>query len=103
MISTTGGLPAAATDRRTDMTTPSNDDQVPRGGTPLDDAMAGRDAGDEPLVGGSSDKGADSGADGGAGDAGDAGAGDAGADEGADSGADGNDPTTETEEDDRFA
>ena len=30
-------------------TIPEND--PPRGGTPLDDAMAGRDAGDEPLVG----------------------------------------------------
>ena len=43
-------------------TIPEND--PPRGGTPLDDAMAGRDAGDEPLVGG--EGGADAGADGGA-------------------------------------
>ena len=67
------------------MTTP--EDEVPRGGTPLDDAMAGRDADDEPLVGGDD---ADAGADG-------------GADAGADAGADGNDPTTEGEEDPRFA
>ena len=46
--------------------------------------MAGRDPGEEPLVGGD-DKG------------------DAGADGGADSGARANDPTTETEEDERFA
>jgi hypothetical protein len=63
-------------------TIPEND--PPRGGTPLDDAMAGRDAGEEPLVGGDDN-------------------GDAGADGGADSGARGNDPTTETEEDERFA
>ena len=70
-------------------TIPEND--PPRGGTPLDDAMAGRDAGDEPLVGGD------------------------GADAGADAvpmaartavptaAPDGIDPTTETEEDERFA
>jgi hypothetical protein len=46
--------------------------------------MAGRDAGEEPLVGGDDN-------------------GDAGADGGADGGARGNDPTTETEEDERFA
>ena len=63
-------------------TIPEND--PPRGGTPLDDAMAGQDPGEEPLVGGD-DKG------------------DAGADGGADSGARANDPTTETEEDERFA
>ena len=63
-------------------TIPEND--PPRGGTPLDDAMAGRDPGEEPLVGGD-------------------GNGDAGADGGADSGARANDPTTETEEDERFA
>ena len=51
---------------------PEND--PPRGGTPLDDAMAGRDAGDEPLVGGSDDAAAGE-----------------------------NDATTETEEDERFA
>ena len=64
------------------MTTPPENDEPPRGGTPLDDAMAGRDAGAEPLVGGDADSGADG---------------------GADSGADGNDPTTETEEDPRLA
>ena len=58
-------------------TIPEND--PPRGGTPLDDAMAGRDAGDEPLVGGDD------------------------ADGGADGGAETNDPSTETEEDERFA
>ncbi len=57
------------------MTTPDND--LPRGGTPLDDAMAGRDAGDEPLVGGS--------------------------DGGADGGAVQDDPTTDADEDSRFA
>jgi hypothetical protein len=55
------------------MTTPEND--PPRGGTPLDDAMAGRDASDEPLVGGE-DQADDT---------------------------DGDDPTTETEEDPRLA
>jgi hypothetical protein len=60
------------------MTTPPGSNEPPRGGTPLDDAMAGRDAGDEPLVGGDAD--ADAGTD-----------------------LDGNDPTTEAEEDPRFA
>jgi hypothetical protein len=54
-------------------TIPEN--EPPRGGTPLDDAMAGRDAGDEPLVGGEEK-----------------------VDE-----ANGDDPTTGAEEDQRFA
>ena len=60
MIDSTGAPPGCdGATRRTAMTTiPEND--PPRGGTPLDDAMAGRDAGDEPLVGG--DGGADAGA-----------------------------------------
>jgi hypothetical protein len=76
----------------------------PRGGTPLDDAMAGRDAGQEPLVGGhdKADSGAAGGADGGA-DAGADGGADAGADGGADGAAGDDDPTTEGEEDPRFA
>lgn len=59
------GAPPAATERH-------------GGGTPLDDTMAGRDAGEEPL---GADGGTDGGADGGA----------------------GNDPTTGTGEDPRLA
>jgi hypothetical protein len=61
------------------MTTPHDD--PPRGGTPLDDALSGSDAGDEPLVGGS----------------------DGAADGAADGGAVQDDPTTEGDEDSRFA
>ena len=80
-----------------DMTTPPEE---PDSGTPADRAAGSIDK-DEYL---GRDGGADSGADGGAGDGGaDGGAGDGGADGGADSGAGGNDPTTESEEDTRFA
>ena len=84
-----------------DMTTPPAE---PDSGTPADraagsldeDEFLGRGGGAD---GGAGDGGADSGADGGA----DGGAGDGGADGGADSGAGGTDPTTEAEEDTRFA
>ena len=76
-----------------DMTAPPEE---PDSGTPADRAAGSIDK-DEYL-------GRDGGADGGAGDGGaDGGAADGGADGGADSGAGGNDPTTETDEDSRFA
>ncbi len=81
-----------------DMTTPP---QEPDSGTPADRAAGSIDK-DEYL---GRDGGADGGADSGAGDgaAGDGGADGGAGDGGADGGAGGDDPTTETEEDTRFA
>ena len=76
------------------MTTPPDNDEPPRGGTPLDDAVERERAGDRSADGGA-DLGTDTDrplvADGGADDG------------GADSGAVQDDPTTETDEDPRFA
>ena len=87
-----------------DMTTPPVE---PDSGTPADraagsldeDEFLGRDGGAD---GGAGDGRADGGADGGADSGADGGA-DGGADSGAGSGAGADDPTTETEEDTRFA
>ena len=74
-----------------DMTTPPEE---PDSGTPADRAAGSMSESEYLGRDGGADGGADSGADGGA---------DGGADAGADGGADGNDPTTETDEDSRFA
>ena len=79
-----------------DMTTPP---QEPDSGTPADRAAGSIDK-DEYL---GRDGGADGGADGSARDGGADGGADSGADGGAGSGAGADDPTTETEEDTRFA
>jgi hypothetical protein len=95
------GCTAAPTRRQerteTDMTTPPTE---PDSGTPADRAAGAMDEDEYLGRDGGADGGADSGADGGADGGADSGA-DGGADGGADTGA--NDPTTEGEEDTRFA